>query len=540
MSTLDHNINKVFFDKFKCEKKIGKGSFGTVYSGTNLLTKKQIAIKLEKKSSFVNTLETEAYRLIYLQGEGIPQIICYGSNHQHNVLIQELLGRSLDDLFNSLKRKFSLKTVCVVGIEMIKRIHHVHSKHHIHRDIKPDNFMIGKNVNDNTIYIIDFGLSKKYYSTSKQKHIQFCKGKSLIGTARYCARNAHKGYEQSRRDDIESIGYVLIYFLIGSLPWQGLKVKQYEDQFEKIAMKKYNITVNELCRGCPEEFILYFNHVDTLQFEDEPNYEYLIELFQRMIRKYCSDVYYDFDWKQDMCKYNTTVIDFHNKSRDVSLVANKNGLSTTNESRNVPEKNEEDKEDSNNEEMFNVNQRHCEIDSIHQSVQDNEQIQTILTDNEYEEKKECIEDKQQLCVGRRNKTFIRNSCLFDKGIGNKKGECYNRGKCCWAVHERNKNEEYKNCNDDKYINSDIEKNALCQQLTFDYLDDLYLKNAANLNTDRKEPKYLSDKPPISQNGFNNIKLQLSQNHSRNRTSNNVIKSTTDPLKDNTKCTCIMF
>ena len=125
MVTQDPNINKVFFDKFKCEKKIGKGSFGTVYSGTNLLTKKPIAIKLEKKTPFLNTLETEAYRLIYLQGEGIPQIICYGSNHQHNILVQELLGRSLDDLFNSLKRKFSLKTVCVVGIEMIKRIQNI-------------------------------------------------------------------------------------------------------------------------------------------------------------------------------------------------------------------------------------------------------------------------------------------------------------------------------------------------------------------------------------------------------------------------------
>ena len=553
MSTLDPNINKIFFDKFKCEKKIGKGSFGTVYAGTNLLTKQQIAIKLEKKCSFLNTLETEAYRLMYLQGKGIPHIMCYGSNHEHNILIQELLGRSLDDLFNSLKRKFSLKTVCVLGIEMLKRIQHVHSKHHIHRDIKPDNFMISKNINDNTIYIIDFGLSKKYYSTSKQKHIQFCKGKKLIGTARYCARNAHKGYEQSRRDDIESIGYVLIYFLRGSLPWQGIKVKQYEDQFEKIAMRKYNITINELCRGCPDEFVLYFNYVDILQFEDEPNYKYLIELFQQMIRRYCNDVHYDFDWKQDMGKYNNMIgMDVHNKSRGVSLVANKNGLSANNDSRNDPEKNEDDDDDTNDndsEEMFNVNQHHNDVDSFHRGVEHNEQMENVLTTHkENEEKKEYIENKQQqLCIGKRNKNFIRNSCLINKKIGDNKGEGYNKGKCCCVVHDRDKiehNEEYKYCNHEhKYMNNEIVKNdVLCQKLLFNYLDDMYIKNAANLNTDRKVPQYELDKPPISHNDFSNIQLQINQNHSRNRNNNNnnIINGTTDHLKDSTKCTCITF
>ena len=226
----DTNINKIFFQKYLCQKKIGKGSFGTVYLGINTLTNEKIAIKMEKKTKNNNgTLEVEAYRLIYLQGEGIPKIYCYGNNQTHNILVQELLGKSLEDIFNSMRKKFSLKTVCVLGIEMIKRIQFVHSRHHIHRDIKPDNFMVGREENENKIYIIDFGLAKKYYSTSKHQHIKFCKGKSLIGTARYCGRNAHRGYEQSRRDDIESIGYVLMYFLNGILPWQGLKVRQGED-----------------------------------------------------------------------------------------------------------------------------------------------------------------------------------------------------------------------------------------------------------------------------------------------------------------------
>lgn len=111
--------------------------------------------------------------------------------------------------------------------------------------------MFGRNENEEKLYLIDFGLSKKYYSTTRNEHIKFCTGKYLTGTARYCARNAHKGYEQSRRDDIESIGYVLMYFLLGALPWQGLKLKPGEDQFEKIAKKKENTSFSKLCQGQP-------------------------------------------------------------------------------------------------------------------------------------------------------------------------------------------------------------------------------------------------------------------------------------------------
>ena len=340
-SNINHNnnnndpyINRIIFSKYLILKKIGKGSFGTVYSGIITLNQEKIAIKIEKKEkNSPGTLEFETRRLLYLQGEGIPKIYCYGNNQTHNILIQELLGRSLEDIFNSCNKKFSLKTVCVLGIEMLKRIRYVHSKHHIHRDIKPDNFMTGRDENENKIYIIDFGLAKKYFSTSKNSHIKFCTGKSLTGTARYCARNAHRGYEQSRRDDVESIGYVLMYFLLGSLPWQGLKIKQGEDQFQKIAEKKYNTTFEELCKGQPNEFLMYFKHVDSLEFEEEPNYDFLIGLFQEMISKYCNNCYYDFDWKKNSMKhFNDSQL---MNGKDVSLLVNKNnGQSTLNESKN--------------------------------------------------------------------------------------------------------------------------------------------------------------------------------------------------------------
>ena len=324
MSKHDPYINKLIFSKYLIRKKIGKGSFGVVYQGLNTTTNEKIALKVEKKEkNQQGTLENEAMRLVYLQGEGIPKVYCYGNNQSHNLLVEELLGKSLEDIFNSYGKPFSLKTVCVLGIEMIKRIQFIHQKYYIHRDIKPDNFMTGRGENEKNIYIIDFGLAKKYYSVSKAQHIKFVTGKHLIGTARYCARNAHRGYEQGRRDDIESIGYVLMYFLLGVLPWQGLKIKKNEDQFEKIAEKKYNTPFEELTQGQPEEFLLFFKYVDGLKFEDQPNYVYIIGLFQTMIDKYCRDCFYDFDWQKDSCVYVSRDLK-ENQVVDASLVVNKN------------------------------------------------------------------------------------------------------------------------------------------------------------------------------------------------------------------------
>ena len=267
MNKNDPNINKLIFSNYLIQAKIAKGSFGIVYSGKMLSNNHKIAIKLEKRrDDFPGILETEACRLHLLQGEGIPKIVCYGTNETHNILIQELLGSSLEKM--------------------------------------PDNFLTGYYKIDSKIYLIDFGLSKKYYSTSKQKHIKFKKGYNLIGTARYCSRNAHKGYELSRRDDIESLGYCLIYFLKGKLPWQGLKVKRIEDQFEKIAEKKIGTSFEELTQNLPDEFLQYFKYCDKLEFEDEPDYEYLISLFKNVLDKFfVGEKLYEYDWNKNLKNY---------------------------------------------------------------------------------------------------------------------------------------------------------------------------------------------------------------------------------------------
>ncbi len=354
MSRHDPYINKLIFSKYLIRKKIGKGSFGTVYQGINTSNNEKIALKVEKREkNDSGTLENEALRLVYLQGEGVPCVYCYGNNLYHNLLVEELLGKSLEDLFNLYGKPFSLKTVCVLGIEMIKRIQYIHSKYYIHRDIKPDNFMIGRGQNEKKIYIIDFGLAKKYYSVSKAQHIKFITGKHLIGTARYCGRNAHRGYEQGRRDDIESIGYVLMYFLLGILPWQGLKVRKNEDHFEKIAQKKYSTSFEELTSGQPEEFLLYFKHVEKLEFEDQPNYIYLIGLFQKVIDKYCTDCFYDFDWKKDTCTYISHRNNNISKQLDVSLIVNKNNEASAMDYSNM----NEDEENEENDEHHKKNKK---------------------------------------------------------------------------------------------------------------------------------------------------------------------------------------
>ena len=183
MSKHDPYINKLIFSKYLIRKRIGKGSFGVVYQGLNTSTNEKIAIKIEKREkNQQGTLENEAMRLVYLQGEGIPKVYCYGNNQSHNLLVEELLGKSLEDIFNSYGKPFSLKTVCVLGIEMIKRIQFIHQKFYIHRDIKPDNFVLGLDNKSHIIYILDFGLSKKFRSSRTHQHIKFSVNKKYIKT----------------------------------------------------------------------------------------------------------------------------------------------------------------------------------------------------------------------------------------------------------------------------------------------------------------------------------------------------------------------
>ncbi|KAG6780401.1 hypothetical protein POTOM_013258 [Populus tomentosa] len=284
-------------NKFRLGRKIGSGSFGQIYLGTNIQTNEEVAIKLENvKTRHPQLLyESKLYKMLQ-GGTGIPNVKWSGVEGDYNILVMDLLGPSLEDLFNFCNRKLSLKTVLMLADHMINRVEFVHSKSFLHRDIKPDNFLMGLGRRANQVYAIDFGLAKKYRDTSTHQHIPYRENKNLTGTARYASMNTHLGIEQSRRDDLESLGYVLMYFLRGSLPWQGLKAGTKKQKYEKISEKKVSTSIEALCRGYPTEFASYFHYCRSLRFDDKPDYAYLKRLFRDLFIREGFQFDYVFDW----------------------------------------------------------------------------------------------------------------------------------------------------------------------------------------------------------------------------------------------------
>ncbi|KAJ6822981.1 casein kinase 1-like protein 2 isoform X1 [Iris pallida] len=284
-------------NKFRLGRKIGSGSFGEIYLGTNIQTNEEVAIKLENvKMKHPQLLyESKLYRILQ-GGTGIPNIRWFGVEGDYNVLVMDLLGPSLEDLFNFCSRKLSLKTVLMLADQMINRVEFVHAKSFLHRDIKPDNFLMGLGRRANQVYCIDFGLAKKYRDTATHQHIPYRENKNLTGTARYASMNTHLGIEQSRRDDLESLGFVLMYFLRGSLPWQGLKAGTKKQKYEKICERKVSTSIEALCRGYPSDFASYFHYCRSLRFDDKPDYAYLKRIFRDLFIREGFQFDYVFDW----------------------------------------------------------------------------------------------------------------------------------------------------------------------------------------------------------------------------------------------------
>jgi len=284
-------------NKYRLGRKIGSGSFGDIYLGTNISTLEEVAIKLEcvKTKHPQLHIESKFYRIMQ-GGVGIPTIKWCGSEGDFNVMVMELLGPSLEDLFNFCSRRFSLKTVLLLADQLISRIEFIHSKNFIHRDIKPDNFLMGLGKKGNLVYIIDFGLAKKYRDARTHQHITYRENKNLTGTARYASINTHLGIEQSRRDDMESLGYILMYFVTGTLPWQGLRAATKQQKYERISEKKMATPIDVLCKGAPCEFATYLNYCRSLRFEEKPDYSYLRQLFRNLFHKQGFTYDYVFDW----------------------------------------------------------------------------------------------------------------------------------------------------------------------------------------------------------------------------------------------------
>ncbi|VDP85183.1 unnamed protein product [Echinostoma caproni] len=234
-SQLSSTCDFIIGGKWRLLRKIGSGSFGAIFLGVNIHTSEEVAVKLERVNARHPQLyfESRVYRV--LQGtSGVPQVYFYGLDgvrNTHHALIMDLLGPSLEDLFSFCGRRFTMKTVLMLADQMLWRLDFLHARNFIHRDIKPDNFLMGIGRNCNKVFLIDFGLAKKFRDSRTRRHIPYREDKTLIGTARYASLNSHGGIEQSRRDDLESLGYVCMYFIRGSLPWQGLRVSvHYNDR----------------------------------------------------------------------------------------------------------------------------------------------------------------------------------------------------------------------------------------------------------------------------------------------------------------------
>ena len=276
--------NPIIFKKYKVKKKIGEGAFGDVYLGQSISNNAYVAIKTELRKIIKPILESEAFLLYSIAGPGIPEVKSFGKTKKYNILVEPLLGKSLFDIFAENHKTMSLPDVCLIGKQVIDRIQWVHSKNIVHRDIKPDNFLIGRN-DPNVLYLIDFGLSKKFRSTTTGKHIRFGFTGKLTGTVRFASANALRGGEQSRRDDIESIGYMLIYFLKKRLPWQSITGNKKIERYLKIYKMKKNIAPEKLCEGLPPEMAQFINYAKNLEFEQEPDYKYLNKLFDNILKR---------------------------------------------------------------------------------------------------------------------------------------------------------------------------------------------------------------------------------------------------------------
>ncbi|XP_023221488.1 casein kinase I-like, partial [Centruroides sculpturatus] len=285
--------------KFRIMNKLGSGSFGDVYLGLNTENGEQVAVKFEPFTLNRSQLLIESHKYVVYNtlqgGYGIPKIICFGKYKEYNALVMNLLSPSLNDLFYYCGRRFSIKTVLLLADQLISRLQYIHSKNIIHRDIKPENFLMGLNRFSKRVFVTDFGLSKMY--KFDDKHIEYKEGKNSIGTVRYVSLNVHSGIEQSRRrDNMESLGYVLIYFIRGFLPWDGLVAATNKQMNERIFEKKASTSIETLCRGFPDEFANYLRYCRSLKFEDAPDYRYLrrkfTALFHRLNFKY--DFFYDF------------------------------------------------------------------------------------------------------------------------------------------------------------------------------------------------------------------------------------------------------
>jgi len=291
---------KVVAGRYRLGKKLGSGSYSDVHLGIDKTSGDQVAVKLEwTKAEKTNKLLNEAalYQS-FKRTAGIPRVHWWGSLGEYNIMVLDILGPSLDDLFKKWK-KFSVKTVAILAKQLIQRLESVHDCGILYRDIKPHNFLMGVgDKGSSRVYLVDFGLAKRWRDEKTGEHakLNIKKGRLITGTVRYSSPNLHEGYDASRRDDLLALGYVLLHLLRGGLPWLRVSAKSKRTRNERIRRAKAQVSDAELCAGFPHEFVEYFRYCRDLEFYEKPDYARLQNLFRDMMAREGLAHDFKYDW----------------------------------------------------------------------------------------------------------------------------------------------------------------------------------------------------------------------------------------------------
>ena len=266
----------VLNDKYKIIEELGEGAFGKIYVGKNINTDEKVAIKLQTdEGSILLRNEARIYNLLR-DVKGIPRLKIFGKEHGINYMVMQLLGKTVS--CNN-----DLSYVINIGIQIINIIRDIHSKGVIHRDIKPDNMLCSLTREEN-IYLIDFGLSL-CYRDNNGRHISKGSSRDIVGSINFISVNIHKGITASRRDDIISIFYVLVYLIVGDLPWNINKMKETKVEIMYRNVFKMKENINLLSKyGIHKNIYKMYEHCLKLNYSDEPDYDYLCRLLKGIVR----------------------------------------------------------------------------------------------------------------------------------------------------------------------------------------------------------------------------------------------------------------
>ena len=529
--------SKLIFGKYLIKYLISKSTFSEVYFGTNILNGKNYALKIGTNQEDNYILKKESYVLLNLKGPGIPSVISYGISGKYNILVENLLGKSIKDIWLEKNKKFNLKDTCIFAIQAISLLEYVHSKNYLHRDIKPANFLIG-NPDNSQIYLIDFGNASKFRSSRTGKHIKNIKCSSVFGSLLFLSKNAYKGNVQTRKDDLESLGLVIIYLYMGSLPWSEIKGTDIYQSWDKIVAIR-NIVSNEyICMGMPPEMETYMNYINNLKYDERPDYEYLIQLFLNILKKIGGSNEQLFSWADKKKIQSSKKSSSKSKSKSKNKIAKiicQNLLKNNSKKANVTP-NLKMLTLNNHEKNMSLNYNYYNINEL---LEAKEKILTKNNKDKY--KKVIINNKDNKIKKLRNNSNINlaENHMANKLIINPKKINYER---ITNLTDDGRKKTKKFINDDNYINiyeglvnKDITRKNFKSNKnhtkthgnstntnsdTKNYIDiknlniinNSYISNTYRYKTIRKNDEYNKKLDVIEKNNINNIKTTPSSNY----------------------------